>query len=173
MNEQNQNTKSCKRCGQDFIKNKRDSFKQWTAREFCSIDCANKLKKPVTSSHSRFWNYVKVMKNKCWEWTGSKDIRGYGRISTKAGMSPAKAHRISWEIHYGKIPHGLNVLHACDNPSCVNPNHLMIGSQQANTIDMSRKKRISNESLLNLRPGQKGIHGAGSLSNRDISNAIS
>lgn len=113
------------------------------------------------------------MKNKCWEWTGSKDDKGYGKISTRFGASPVKAHRVSWEMHYGTIPAGLNVLHACDNPSCVNPNHLMIGSQQANSIDMSRKSKISNQSLLNLRPGEKGVHGAGKLSNRELLNGLS
>lgn len=160
-------SKNCSFCGDTFHKLKRDSWKQWESREFCSVTCAQKSKRPATSPHSRFWKSVKIRKNQCWEWTGNKDDKGYGTISTGYKKSPAKAHRISWEIHFGEIPKGLFVLHACDNPSCVNPKHLMIGSQQANAIDMSKKGRMSNESMLNLRPGESGMLGAGTYSNRE------
>lgn len=158
-------SKNCSFCRNVFHKLKRDSWKQWESREFCSRSCLGRSKKK-TSPHIRFWNNVKIKKNKCWEWIGSKDGKGYGTISSGYKKSPVKAHRISWEIHFGEIPEGLFVLHACDNPGCVNPNHLMVGSQQANAIDMSKKGRMSDESLLNLRPGEIGVLGAGSYSNR-------
>lgn len=165
--------KPCKYCGSIFKKRKRDSESQWEAREFCSLLCSNRAKKPRTSAEDRFWKYVpKLSETACWNWTGSRDHKGYGTITESAGLSPRKAHRVSWEIHFGEIPDGLNVCHACDNPACVNPKHLLLGTQSANAIDMARKGRIHKESLLNLKPGTPGIYGAGLFSVREINNGI-
>src|SRR5271170_6305273 len=88
----------------------------------------------------RFWEKVAFIPfHSCYEWTASKHINGYGWFRMKDKM--AKAHRISWEIHFGEIPKGLGVLHACDNPSCVRPEHLFLGTQQDNAIDMIKKGR--------------------------------
>jgi len=92
---------------------------------------------------ARFWEKVdKRGPDECWEWKGSKTKTGYGRINngTHSG-SPLRAHRVSWEIHNGPIPEGKYVLHRCDNPGCVNPRHLWIGSQADNIRDMDRKGR--------------------------------
>lgn len=86
---------------------------------------------------SRFW--VKVDKtNACWYWTGAKNNRGYGnvRIASKYLL----AHRVSYAIAYG-IPDDMNVLHKCDNPACVRPNHLFLGTHQDNMDDMVAKGR--------------------------------
>lgn len=165
-------SKSCERCEGLFYKNKRDSKKQWDQRQFCSIAC-NNSSRPIKPISERFWSKVRVrVKNVCWEWTGSCDEKGYGNMSSVSLGAPLKAYRVSWEIHFGSIPAGLSVLHACDNPRCVNPNHLMLGTQMANTVDMARKNRINSESLLNLRPGQQGIYGAGLVSNKEMQNGI-
>ena len=71
----------------------------------------------------------------CWNWIASKDYRGYGKFDR------GWAHRASYELFIGKIPEGLCVLHKCDNPSCVNPNHLFLGTRGDNQKDMANKKR--------------------------------
>lgn len=86
----------------------------------------------------RFWAYVKKT-DKCWNWTGGTNKAGYGRISVKPKVF--LAHRVSYEIHKGKIRKGLFVLHSCDNPKCVNPKHLWLGTYQDNCDDMYKKGR--------------------------------
>ena len=76
----------------------------------------------------------------CWIWTGSTSSWGYGKIGI-AGKTIA-THRYSWELHNGSIPIGISVLHKCDTPACVNPNHLFLGTQQDNMADASRKGRL-------------------------------
>lgn len=94
----------------------------------------------------RFWSKVKVNSiYDCWEWQAAK-IRGYGLFEYK-GKS-RRAHRVSWEITYGDIPKGMYVLHKCDNPACVNPNHLFLGTQEDNMRDMIQKGRKVKPSKL-------------------------
>lgn len=75
-----------------------------------------------------------------WLWTAGLDGGGYGQMG-KGKYKKLKAHRLSYEIHYGQIPTGMSVLHKCDIPSCVNPDHLFLGSQQDNMRDMKLKGR--------------------------------
>lgn len=75
---------------------------------------------------------------KCWEWTAAKHKQGYGIF----GRSNERlAHRISWILINGKIPNNLFVLHSCDNPSCVNPDHLFLGTDLDNAQDRDNKAR--------------------------------
>ena len=90
----------------------------------------------------------------CWLWTGSRRRHGYGRMYSldRKGLS---AHRVSWELFRGPIPDGLDVLHKCDNPPCVNPDHLFVGTMQDNMDDMVRKGRQARGSRLGrqAKPG--------------------
>lgn len=77
----------------------------------------------------------------CWLWTASLGDHGYGQIA-KDGR-PQTTHRISYEMHFGPIPDDKWVLHKCDTRSCVNPDHLWLGTAKDNTIDMYSKDRHS------------------------------
>jgi hypothetical protein len=93
-----------------------------------------------------FWAKVKKT-DSCWLWIGSRQKNDYGRI--KRHRKILIAHRVSWFIHNGPIPDGLLVCHHCDNPMCVNPNHLFLGTQQDNFWDMYNKGRKANCQLQN------------------------
>jgi hypothetical protein len=80
----------------------------------------------------------------CWLWTGAVNDKGYGWVSRTRALGPTRAHRFSWEIHRGQIPKGKCVLHKCDVPLCVNPDHLFLGTRKDNTRDMMRKGRCIN-----------------------------
>ncbi len=84
-------------------------------------------------------SYVVDSKTGCWEWVKGKFTLGYGAISVNG--KTMKAHRVSYIIKYGEILDGRLVCHKCDNPSCVNPDHLFLGSTKDNTRDMMAKGR--------------------------------
>ena len=77
----------------------------------------------------------------CWLWQGGKANYGYGTMSDGSGRLIG-AHRASWIVHNGPIPEGLQVLHKCDVPECVNPDHLSLGTQKDNMEDCANKGRI-------------------------------
>jgi len=78
--------------------------------------------------------------NACIEWKGAKDTKGYGRRTIK--QKNYAAHRVAWEAVNGMIPKGLGVCHCCDNPACINVEHLFLGDQSVNMLDCSHKGRL-------------------------------
>ncbi len=86
-----------------------------------------------------FKEKMKPMPNGCIEWQGNIDSTGYGRFYFTRQIT--LAHRASWLIFRGEIPNGLCILHKCDNPPCVNPDHLFVGDRKDNARDMASKGR--------------------------------
>ena len=115
------------------------------------------------STRNRF--YAKVSKSDyCWEWNASRNEKGYGTLQVGSTINGTRrkeyAHRFSWQMEHGPIPPGAYVLHKCDNPSCVRPSHLFLGTQADNMADMIAKGRVA------LRRGEK--HGRAKISEQDV-----
>lgn|SRR3990167_1209066 len=110
-------------------------------RKCCSVSCRHKW----FSIEKRFWRNVKKTSS-CWMWTSSTNDKGYGQttITRKHKVHQnVSAHRMAYELTYGSIPGNQYVLHQCDNPPCVKPDHLYLGTAQDNINDCVRKNRNS------------------------------
>jgi hypothetical protein len=96
----------------------------------------------VPTTEERFWSKVEKTDD-CWVWTGALRHKGYGAfVYVRDGeVVQGRAHRYSYERHVGPIPPGMFVLHRCDTPACVRPDHLFLGTNQDNVTDMMRKGR--------------------------------
>lgn len=98
---------------------------------------------PTTEQIELFWSKVDKSEgdNACWIWKGTL-FKGYGRIAFYGRNF--SAHRMAWQLTNGFIPRGLFACHHCDNPPCVNPSHLFLGTNKENMQDMKRKGRGHN-----------------------------
>lgn len=94
----------------------------------------------MTPPEIRFWAKVKIDPEGCWLWQAGVDRKGYGIFMRKAGEH-VMAHRFAYEDKIGKIPDGFWVLHRCDIPGCVRPDHLFLGTHRDNMRDMRQKGR--------------------------------
>lgn len=148
----------CLRCGSKF--HAKLSRIKIGKGKYCSKHCYDKSL--IMDINQTFW--IRVQKtSSCWIWTGVKDIDGYG-LAKFYFSREKRAHRLSYEIHFGTIPRGMHVLHKCDNPSCVSPEHIFLGTNIDNIRDMVKKGRnakgftngrgmakLTNEDIISIR----------------------
>jgi len=146
-------TKSCEVCGATITRptgRHRISATEWSAVRSCRGRCSAivgwKLRTPSASRRTPrtrllesdvFDEYAPKSGNGCWEWSGSRNDQGYGIC----GSGRRYAHRVAWERAHGPIPDDMCVLHRCDNPPCVRPDHLFLGTRADNMHDMWSKAR--------------------------------
>ena len=105
---------------------------------------ARKYGKPTMPTADRLYSKIEKTKSGCWEWQGATN-KGYGRTIIGSRRDGSRrtisAHRLSYMIFKGTIPDGYEVCHKCDNPKCINPDHLFVGTRQDNIDDRERKGR--------------------------------
>jgi|GEM_PF-966020 len=127
----------CRYCGDVFATTTANSY-------FCPGKCKAKWirsgKMPKQTAAEKILLRVAKQANGCWNWTGSRSQQtGYGTVSWEG--DPIRTHRWAWMHKHGEIPDGLCVLHKCDNPACINPDHLFLGTSRENIEDRDRKGR--------------------------------
>ena len=93
---------------------------------------------------ARFWSKVdRKGPSECWEWTAYRNRKGYGMLNTGGRPRMTMTHRISWQLQGLDIPEGMIICHRCDNPACVNPGHLFLGTHGDNARDRNAKLRAA------------------------------
>ena len=126
---------SCEGCGISFNKNKAEIKR--SPRHFHSKQCYWSYQTKQNSKS--LFEKINITPSGCWKWQGAVDSHGYGR--TRYNGKLTSAHRAAYEYMHKEIPEGMHVLHRCDNPPCINPAHLFLGTHQDNMDDMAAKGR--------------------------------
>ncbi len=118
--------------------------------QYCSTLCRDKSRLRISQDlKKRFHTLYEIDENGCWIFKKGKSSGGYGCITYKGKQQ--RAHRVSYLLFNGDIKKGLFVCHSCDRPSCINPTHLWIGTNQDNIKDMFSKNRKSHVGEKNTR----------------------
>lgn len=140
----------CKKCGGPLVvyvaKDKRRRLRCFPCRAKKDRERRAKIKAGThvvgtrLSATEKFWRQVNKATG-CWLWMGYLSPQGYGVF--KLGESRCRAHRYAWILTHGDIPEGRLVCHHCDNPTCVNPSHLFLGSHKDNIRDAISKGRMA------------------------------
>lgn len=146
--------KPCAMCGQLFSRRPCDARRT----KYCSGPCRWKAnpppRKPVRSLEERFWANVdksgpiiRPELGQCWVWTAGTIASGYGCVfvGRHRRRKQETAHRVAWELGHGVAPAELWVLHKCDNPPCVRPDHLFLGTPSDNSKDCASKGRLNSQ----------------------------
>lgn len=152
-------SKSCAHCGMTFYRDKRNTWAHWNRAKYCGRVCAGaaiaaaKLEKrpPLAEAFAKWF----TPSGGCWEWQGAIDRDGYG-IFSYAGKT-ARAARMALSLSGRPLASGEFACHHCDNPRCVRPDHLFVGTNTDNMRDMVAKGRNPDrwgENNPNYRHGQ-------------------
>lgn len=143
--------KVCPNCHKAFNRNLNKSIGDFRKRKFCSHKCSSdyysgERHAKYKSIKDKIEGNIEISTNGCWNWVGTKRGQSSGVYygGTNIGRKSMLAHRASYELYIDKIPEGMLVCHKCDNPRCVNPEHLFLGTHLDNGRDMSQKNRGTN-----------------------------
>lgn len=137
-------TKFCATCGCEFKRNRKFGRAQWASATYCSMKCsgiarADKLAKSRPSLRDR-WKSLFDKGEGCWEWKGTIEGYGYG-VLVHAGKC-YRAHVLALKFDGRPVPKGMLACHHCDNPRCVRPSHLYVGSAKDNATDAMDRGRL-------------------------------
>lgn len=133
--------KKCLYCENKFTPRTNENAKRFASKLFCSNKCS------AVSKHDpiekRLWESVKIDANGCWNWQKFRCPKGYGRISYNG--KGWQAHRVAYVLTHGvELTETDFICHTCDNPPCINPDHLFLGNVKLNAEDMVKKGRNKN-----------------------------